>query len=66
MKKGDLIIIPKGIEFISDWEGYKLEDYPFPHILNKVLTGCGYTEYCLRNWINVIYYVLRQMLMKKK
>ena len=49
MKKSDPIIIPKGIEYIGDWEGYDLKDYPFPHILNKVLTGCGYTEYCLRN-----------------
>ena len=49
MKKSDPIIVPKGIEYIGDWEGYDLEDYPFPHILNKVLTGCGYTEYCLRS-----------------
>lgn len=49
MKKSDPIIIPKGIEYIGDWDGYKLEDYQFPHILNKVLTGCGYTEYCIRN-----------------
>ena len=49
MKKCEPIVIPKGIRFINEWEGYRLEDYPFPHILNKVLTGCGYTEYCLRN-----------------
>ena len=49
MKKCDPIIVPRGIKYISDWEGYNLKDYPFPHILNKVLTGCGYTEYCLRN-----------------
>jgi len=66
MKKGDLIIIPKGIEFISDWEGYKLEDYPFPHILNKVLTGCGYTEYCLRNNQPLILVSPRLFLLKNK
>ena len=49
MKKCDPIIVPKGIRFISDWEGYDLKNYPFPHILNKVLTGCGFTEYCIRN-----------------
>ena len=49
MKKSDPIIVPKGIEYIGDWEGYDLKDYPFPHILNKVLTGCGYTEYCIKN-----------------
>ena len=49
MKKCDPIIVPRGIKYISDWEGYNLKDYPFPHILNKVLTGCGYTEYCIKN-----------------
>jgi len=49
MKKCDPIVVPKGIRFISDWEGYDLKNYPFPHILNKVLTGCGFTEYCIRN-----------------
>ena len=49
MKKSDPIIVPKGIEYIGDWEGYDLKNYPFPHILNKVLTGCGYTEYCIKN-----------------
>ena len=49
MKKSDPIVVPKGIRYINEWGGYKLEDYPFPHILNKVLTGCGYTEYCLRS-----------------
>ena len=49
MKKYESIIVPKGIRFISDWKDYRLEDYEFPHILNKVLTGCGYTEYCIKN-----------------
>ena len=49
MKKCDPIIVPRGIKYISDWEGYDLKNYPFPHILNKVLTGCGYTEYCIKN-----------------
>ena len=51
------IVVPKGIRYISEispetgerlWD-YELEDYDFQHILNKKLTGCGYTEYCLGN-----------------
>ena len=39
------IIIPKGIEFISDWKEYVL---PKGHcIVDKGITGCDYTEMCL-------------------
>lgn len=60
------IIIPKGIRFISDWDGYTLEDYQFPHILNKTITGCGFTEYCIRNSLNVILCSPRRILLKNK
>jgi hypothetical protein len=52
------IIVPKGIRYVGEinpetgkrvWEDYKLEDYDFKHILNKKLTGCGFTEYCIKN-----------------
>ena len=48
------IIVPKGIRFVGEmdpetkkkkWEEYDIWNYDFPHILNKELTGCGYTEY---------------------
>jgi len=66
MKKGDSIIVPEGIEYLGDWDGYKLEDYQFPHILNKVLTGCGYTEYCLRNNQPLVLTSPRLFLLKNK
>ena len=66
MKKSDPIIVPKGIEYIGDWEGYDLKDYPFPHILNKVLTGCGYTEYCIRNDQPLVLTSPRVFLLKNK
>ena len=66
MKKGDPIIVPKGIEYLGDWDGYKLEDYQFPHILNKVLTGCGFTEYCLRNNQPLVLTSPRLFLLKNK
>ena len=66
MKKSDPIIVPKGIEYIGDWEGYDLKNYPFPHILNKVLTGCGYTEYCIRNDQPLVLTSPRVFLLKNK
>ena len=60
------IIVPKGIRYISDWSGYSLNNFPFPHILNKSITGCGYTEYCIRNEQNVIILSPRKLLLQNK
>ena len=60
------IIVPKDVQFISEWKEYRLEDYAFPHILNKVLTGCGFTEYCLRNNQNIILLSPRKFLLENK
>ena len=61
-----VINVPRGIRYISDWEGYKLADYPFPHILNKKITGCGFTEYCLRNEQDTILCSPRRILLENK
>ena len=66
MKKSDPIVIPKGIHYINEWKGYDLKNYPFPHILNKVITGCGYTEYCLKNDQPLILVSPRLFLLKNK
>ena len=49
------ITVPKGIRYISEWndlgEGKRLTDQlptDTPYIMNKTITGCGYTEYCIR------------------
>lgn len=49
------INIDPGIEYILDWKdqngGYKIEHY-LPQgkiVLNKVVTGCGITSWCLKN-----------------
>lgn len=58
------IIIPEGIKFISEWEGYNL---PTGHsIVSKGVTGCGYTELALRNKDNVILCSPRKMLLENK
>lgn len=63
MKK-TILKIPANIEYISDWEDYKIED--FPHILDKQVPGCGYTEYCIKNDQNIILCSPRKILLKNK
>ena len=69
------IIVPKGIRFVGEinpetkkriWEGYDIWNYDFPHILNKELTGCGYTEYCLNCIHPVVLISPRRFLLKNK
>ena len=60
------LIVPKGIRYISDWKEYSLRDYAFPHILNKTLTGCGYTEYCITNGQDLIMCSPRRILLENK
>lgn len=56
--------VPYGVRFLSDWEDFKLPNYPV--IINKVLTGCGFTEFCLNNSDNVILCSPRKMLLENK
>jgi hypothetical protein len=60
------IIVPEKIRYIGDWEEYSLDDYAFPHILNKVLTGCGFTEYCITNPQKLILISPRKFLLENK
>ena len=64
--KIEKLIVPNGIRYISDWSDYSLEHYQFPHILNKTLTGCGYTEYCIKNKMNIILCSPRRILLENK
>ena len=67
------IIVPIGVTYVGEtfdgrrlWEEYNLENYDFPHILNKVLTGCGYTEYCLTNEQDLVLISPRKFLLENK
>ena len=64
------IIVPKGIRYVGELDNgkiwYNLSDYGEPHILNKKLTGCGYTEYCLKNKQNIILVSPRRFLLENK
>ena len=63
MKK-EILVVPRGIRYISDWRNYRILD--FPHIVNKQLTGCGFTEYCLTNSTDTIICSPRRILLENK
>ena len=60
------IVVPRGIRFISDWENFRLSNFPSKCIINKQLPGCGFTEYCIRSNENIILCSPRKMLLKNK
>lgn len=56
--------VPQGVKYISDWKEY---DLPKGHcIVDKGVTGCGYTELCLVNDKPVILCSPRKLLLENK
>ena len=58
--------VPQGIRFLSDWNEFKLSNFPSKCIINKQIPGCGFTEYCIRSNENIILCSPRKMLLKNK
>ena len=58
------IVVPKGIRYINQWDSFSLPTHPC--IINKQITGCGFTEYCLTNQDNVILCSPRKILLENK
>lgn len=61
------IDVPAGCRYVSEIEGFKI--YDFPHILNKQIPGCGFTEYCIdpiKNSENVVLCSPRKILLQNK
>lgn len=58
------IKVPKGIRYLSDWTDFKLER--FPHIIDKQIPGCGFTEFCLTNNQDLILCCPRKMILENK
>ena len=58
------IIVPRGIRYINEWEGFHLPQEP--SIIDKQITGCGFTEFCLTSEENVILCSPRKMLLANK
>ena len=59
-----IIIVPSGIRYINQWDSFSLPNHPC--IINKTITGCGFTEYCLTNSDNVILCSPRKILLENK
>ena len=60
------IIVPAEVRYIGNWKEYSLNLFDFPHILDKKIPGCGFTEYCLTCDIPVILCSPRLMLLENK
>ena len=63
MKKNK-IIVPKGIRYLGNWE-----DFSIPNevcIIDKQITGCGFTEFCLTNQEDIILLSPRKILLENK
>ena len=58
------IIVPKGIRYINEWKEFELFDRPC--IIDKQITGCGFTEFCLTSPFNVILVSPRKILLENK
>ena len=57
-------IVPQGIKYISEWQDY---DLPRGHVIvDKGVTGCGYTEYTLTNNLPVVLCSPRKLLLENK
>ena len=59
-----IINVPDYVEYISQWTDYQCP--PGHCIVDKTVTGCGYTEYCLMNSENTILCSPRKVLLENK
>lgn len=62
--KIEKIKVPHGIRYMSQWSEFKIPD--IPHIMNKQIPGCGFTEYCITNSEDVILCSPRKILLQNK
>lgn len=67
-----IVKVSPGIEFINDWRDHNgqsgIDRYVSSGrvIINKMVTGCGFTTYCLRNGYNTILIAPRLRLIQDK
>ncbi len=59
-----ILEVPVGVRYISQWNGFRLND--FPHILDKKIPGCGFTEWCITNNEDTILCSPRKILLQNK
>lgn len=58
------VFIPKGTRYISDLSGYRIPEGKC--IIDKKVCGCGYTQFCLTNYEDVILCSPRLTLLQNK
>ena len=59
-----VINVPPGIRYISEWKEFSLPEEPT--IINKQITGCGFTEYCITSDLPTIVCSPRKILLENK
>ena len=59
-----VINVPPGIRYISEWKEFSLPEEPT--IINKQITGCGFTEYCITSDLPSIVCSPRKILLENK
>ena len=60
----NVLVVPAGIRYIGDWKEFELPQHP--HIMDKQIPGCGFTEWCLTNNQDLILCSPRNMLILNK
>ena len=63
-RKKFILNVPPGIRYMSQWKEFKIPDGP--HIMDKEIPGCGFTEYCLTNSESLILCSPRKILLQNK
>ena len=58
------VIVPEGIRYLKDWKEFNIPNEI--SIMNKQITGCGFTEYCLTNDEDIILCSPRKILLENK
>ena len=58
------IIVPGNVRYISEWKDFEL--VPLPHILDKKIPGCGFTEWILTNNRDSVLCSPRRLLLENK
>ena len=61
-----IINVPENVRYISEWEDFDNSILQGHSIINKTITGCGFTHYCLTNNIPTILCSPRKFLLENK
>lgn len=64
LDKKEPLKVPPGIRFLSEWSDFELPNYPC--IIDKQITGCGFTEYVINGNFNSVLCSPRTNLLKNK